>query len=61
MIAGGLGQIESKNYFKNDAENGDLIIVLGGPAMLIGLGGGSSSSVNSKSGREDLDFASAKR
>ena len=61
MIAGGLGQIESKNYFKNDAENGDLIIVLGGPAMLIGLGGGSSSSINSKSGREDLDFASVQR
>ncbi len=40
---------------------GSLIIVLGGPAMLIGLGGGAASSQTSAEGSEDLDYASVQR
>ena len=37
------------------------LIVLGGPAMLIGLGGGAASSVGAGEGQESLDFASVQR
>ena len=61
MIAGGIGAIDSSNYKKKDIEDSDLIIVLGGPSMLIGLGGGAASSKHSSSENEDLDFASVQR
>ena len=61
MIAGGLGNIKSDHVQKNDFPEGSHIIVLGGPAMLIGLGGGAASSVASGAGSEDLDFASVQR
>ena len=42
-------------------EESDLIIVLGGPSMLVGLGGGAASSKHSSKGNEELDFASVQR
>lgn len=61
MIAGGYGNIRADHVEKNDIQAGDLLIVLGGPAMLIGLGGGAASSVNSGAMGENLDFASVQR
>ena len=58
MIAGGLGSISSNNTFKKKVKPGTKIIVLGGPGYLIGLGGGSASSVQAGSSDESLDYAS---
>ena len=61
MIAGGLGNIRESHVLKGDIPVGAKLIVLGGPAMLIGLGGGAASSMASGSGSEVLDFASVQR
>jgi phosphoribosylformylglycinamidine synthase len=61
MIAGGLGNIRPMLVKKQKIPAGSLIIILGGPAMLIGLGGGAASSQASGAGSEDLDFASVQR
>ncbi len=61
MIAGGYGNIRPDHVEKNPIEPGDLLIVLGGPALLIGLGGGAASSVDSGTMGEQLDFASVQR
>ena len=61
MIAGGLGAIRPDHVEKGDVAPGDYLIVLGGPAMLIGLGGGAASSVNSGDSDSSLDFASVQR
>jgi phosphoribosylformylglycinamidine synthase len=61
MLAGGLGNIKEAHVQKGAINPGDKLIVLGGPAMLIGLGGGAASSVGSGHGSEDLDFASVQR
>ena len=61
MIVGGVGNISSSSVDKRDTQKGSLLIVLGGPAMLIGLGGGSASSVVSGKTKEELDFASVQR
>ena len=61
MLAGGLGNIRRPHVEKNDVPVGALIVVLGGPAMLIGLGGGAASSMGSGSSDEELDFASVQR
>lgn len=61
MIAGGYGNIKRDLIGKNTIEQGDLLIVLGGPAMQIGLGGGAASSVDSGDLDEGLDFASVQR
>ncbi len=61
MIAGGMGQIRPTALKKNDLPVGAKIIVLGGPAMLIGLGGGTASSLSAGQGNETLDFASVQR
>ncbi|MEQ1738696.1 MAG: phosphoribosylformylglycinamidine synthase [Methyloglobulus sp.] len=61
MIAGGMGSIRPMLVNKQPIPAGSLIIILGGPAMLIGLGGGAASSQASGSGAEDLDFASVQR
>ncbi len=61
MIAGGLGNIRENHVEKSDVPSGSPIIVLGGPAMLIGLGGGAASSMASGASSEDLDFASVQR
>jgi phosphoribosylformylglycinamidine synthase len=61
MLAGGLGAIDRPMVAKKTLSPGDAVIVLGGPAMLIGLGGGAASSVASGESAEDLDFASVQR
>ena len=61
MLAGGLGNVNRIHAIKNDTRAGDYIVVLGGPAMLIGLGGGAASSVSSGQSDESLDFASVQR
>ncbi|MFV1992694.1 MAG: phosphoribosylformylglycinamidine synthase [Acidiferrobacterales bacterium] len=61
MLAGGLGNIRPQHVKKEMYPAGTAIVVLGGPAMLIGLGGGAASSMTSGSSHEDLDFASVQR
>lgn len=61
MIAGGYGNIRGDHVQKNPIQPGDQLIVLGGPALLIGLGGGAASSVASGTSAESLDFASVQR
>ncbi len=61
MVAGGIGTIRESHIEKGEIEVGAKLIVLGGPAMLIGLGGGAASSMDSGSANEDLDFASVQR
>ncbi|MBC8026135.1 MAG: phosphoribosylformylglycinamidine synthase, partial [Steroidobacteraceae bacterium] len=61
MIAGGMGNVRRNHVEKSEIPVGAKIVVLGGPAMLIGLGGGAASSVNSGASSADLDFASVQR
>ncbi|WP_166839016.1 phosphoribosylformylglycinamidine synthase [Rheinheimera pleomorphica] len=61
MIAGGLGNIRAEHVQKGDLPVGAKLVVLGGPAMNIGLGGGAASSMASGQSAEDLDFASVQR
>jgi phosphoribosylformylglycinamidine synthase len=61
MIAGGLGNIRDMDVQKGVLEPGDKIVILGGPAMLIGLGGGAASSMQTGASSADLDFASVQR
>lgn len=62
MLAGGMGSIRPGLALKNKKITpGAKLIVLGGPSMLIGLGGGAASSVSSGEGSADLDFASVQR
>jgi len=59
MLAGGLGNIRAEHVEKGAMHAGYALVVLGGPAMLIGLGGGAASSA--ASGNSELDFASVQR
>jgi phosphoribosylformylglycinamidine synthase len=61
MIAGGLANIRADHVQKRELQPGHKVIVLGGPAMLIGLGGGAASSVASGTSSAELDFASVQR
>jgi phosphoribosylformylglycinamidine synthase len=61
MIAGGLGNVRPANVEKSVPGPGAKLVVLGGPAMLIGLGGGAASSQGSGAGEAELDFASVQR
>lgn len=63
MIAGGVGTVRPQHALKDQSivDSGSYVIVLGGPAMLIGLGGGAASSLSSGQGSEALDFASVQR
>jgi len=61
MIAGGFGNIREDHVEKGSYSAGAKLVVLGGPAMLIGLGGGAASSMASGDSAEDLDFASVQR
>lgn len=61
MLAGGLGNIKTDHVEKNIIPDGAQLVVLGGPAMLIGLGGGAASSMDSGTSSENLDFASVQR
>ena len=61
MIAGGLGNVRAEHASKIDVPVGAKVVVLGGPAMLIGLGGGAASSLASGTSSAELDFASVQR
>mgnify|MGYP001813791913 FL=1 len=61
MLAGGYGNIREQHVEKLSLPVGTPVIVLGGPVMLIGLGGGAASSMDSGASAEDLDFASVQR
>ena len=61
MIAGGVGNIAARHAFKKEPAAGALLIQLGGPGMLIGLGGGAASSMDTGANQEDLDFDSVQR
>src|SRR5258706_838772 len=61
MIAGGIGNIRAQHVAKSELPAGAKIVVIGGPAMLIGLGGGAASSMTSGAAEAELDFASVQR
>ncbi|MDR2679027.1 MAG: phosphoribosylformylglycinamidine synthase [Zoogloeaceae bacterium] len=62
MIAGGLGSIQAAQSFKAERfPPGTKLVQLGGPGMLIGLGGGAASSMSAGTNAADLDFASVQR
>ncbi|SPJ33724.1 phosphoribosylformylglycinamidine synthase [Kushneria phyllosphaerae] len=61
MLAGGYGSVRDEHVLKGEIAIGAKLIVMGGPAMLIGLGGGAASSVASGSTSDALDFASVQR
>ncbi|MDM8347435.1 phosphoribosylformylglycinamidine synthase [Pseudomonas sp. sp1636] len=61
MLAGGMGNIRADHVQKGEISIGAKLIVLGGPAMLIGLGGGAASSMATGASSADLDFASVQR
>ena len=61
MIAGGVGNISSLHALKRPLPAGTLLIQLGGPGLLIGLGGGAASSMATGTNTADLDFDSVQR
>jgi len=61
MLAGGMGVVRPDLATKSPFPVGSQLVVLGGPAMLIGLGGGAASSMASGQSSADLDFASVQR
>jgi phosphoribosylformylglycinamidine synthase len=61
MIAGGIGSVTAENAAKSAVPAGALIVHLGGPGMLIGMGGGAASSMDTGANTEDLDFDSVQR
>src|SRR5262249_61625341 len=61
MIAGGMGNVRRQHVEKGEVPVGAKLVVLGGPAMLIGLGGGAASSMGSGASSADLDFPSGQR
>jgi len=61
MLAGGVGNISALHTHKHELPVGALVVHLGGPGMLIGLGGGAASSMDTGSNAENLDFDSVQR
>jgi phosphoribosylformylglycinamidine synthase len=61
MLAGGVGNIAAIHTHKHDLPDGALVVHLGGPGMLIGLGGGAASSMDTGANAENLDFDSVQR
>jgi phosphoribosylformylglycinamidine synthase len=61
MIAGGLGNVRAEHAHKGEIPAGALLIQIGGPGMLIGMGGGSASSMSTGANTADLDFDSVQR
>ena len=61
MFAGGIGNIRPSHIKKKQLLPGNLLVVIGGPSMLIGLGGGAASSLGQGQSGEELDFASVQR
>ena len=61
MLAGGVGSVRPAHVTKRDLPPGTPLLILGGPALLIGLGGGAASSATADGARQELDFASVQR
>jgi phosphoribosylformylglycinamidine synthase len=61
MLAGGIGAISAAQSKKAAVPAGALFVQLGGPGLLIGMGGGAASSMGAGSNVEDLDFGSVQR
>jgi len=61
MLAGGVGNVAAGNSAKQGFGDGALLVQLGGPGMLIGMGGGAASSMRAGANAEDLDFDSVQR
>jgi phosphoribosylformylglycinamidine synthase len=61
MLAGGIGNIRAEHAHKGGVPPGALLVQIGGPGMLIGLGGGSASSMSTGANTADLDFDSVQR
>ncbi|HEX7951696.1 MAG TPA: phosphoribosylformylglycinamidine synthase, partial [Burkholderiales bacterium] len=61
MLAGGVGSIPAAQAFKAGVPAGSLLVQIGGPGMLIGMGGGAASSMNTGANSADLDFDSVQR
>src|SRR5512142_1721693 len=61
MLAGGLGNVRARDARKAELPAGALLIQIGGPGMLIGMGGGSASSMSTGANAADLDFDSVQR
>ncbi|MDW8247955.1 MAG: phosphoribosylformylglycinamidine synthase [Myxococcales bacterium] len=61
MIAGGIGNVRPMHIKKREIPPGAPVVVLGGPALRIGLGGGAASSMAAGVSSEELDFASVQR
>jgi phosphoribosylformylglycinamidine synthase len=61
MLAGGVGNIKAEHTHKHELPIGALVVHLGGPGMLIGLGGGAASSMDTGNNAENLDFDSVQR
>jgi phosphoribosylformylglycinamidine synthase len=61
MIAGGIGNINGAHSHKSEVKPGSLLVHLGGPGLLIGMGGGAASSRDTGANTEDLDFDSVQR
>ncbi len=61
MLAGGVGAISASQSHKAAVKSGALLVQIGGPGMLIGMGGGAASSMDTGANIEDLDFDSVQR
>ncbi len=61
MLAGGVGNIRAQHAHKADVPEGALLVQIGGPGMLIGMGGGAASSLSTGANAADLDFDSVQR
>ncbi|KAG5438768.1 hypothetical protein PCANB_002488 [Pneumocystis canis] len=61
MISGGIGVVKNIHAIKNKITPGEMLVILGGPSMLVGLGGGTASSLDSGHCSEELDFSSVQR
>ncbi len=62
MVAGGYGHLRDGHVLKERVPEHAVVVVLGGPAMLIGLGGSAASSVGTgELAHAELDFASVQR
>jgi phosphoribosylformylglycinamidine synthase len=61
MLAGGVGNVRPMHVEKQRFDSDAVVVVLGGPALLIGLGGGAASSMAAGASSADLDFASVQR
>jgi phosphoribosylformylglycinamidine synthase len=61
MLAGGVGSIAASQSLKSGVPAGALLVQIGGPGMLIGMGGGAASSMNTGANLADLDFDSVQR